>query len=406
MSMRCRCVMRDTIGSKDSRRQPVEEYPLAVITPALGVRSETFIHRHMTGLLPGRTAIVAARTAFPVQDTNVQSSVLVFDKSKRSFNWMFHSFCYLLGLEKFSPIQALLARYLRRRGVEVILSEYLDKSLRWLDLARAMGIRFYAHAHGYDVSQSLLDPFMRRSYLRLEVADGIITVSEYSKRKLVELGLTADKIHVIPCGVEVPELLPDHNHRRDEIRCLAAGRMVAKKAPGLLIEAFRQALRMNSRLRLDYIGDGELFNEAGALVRQHGLEDKITLHGNRAHDVVLGLMSTADIFLQHSRTDPATGDEEGLPVAILEAMAQGLPVVATRHAGIPEAVIDGATGYLVNSGDVAGMATAIARLANQPELRMRLGEAGWRRASLHFSWQRERLALLELLNLSRYAGLE
>jgi glycosyltransferase involved in cell wall biosynthesis len=85
-------------------------------------------------------------------------------------------------------------------------------------------------------------------------------------------------------------------------------------------------------------------------------------------------------------------------------MANGLPVVSTQHAGIPEAVLNGVTGYLVEEGDVDGMARAIAELVGQPELSRRLGHAGWQRAKQYFSWQRERTQLLALLGLSDMSG--
>ena len=83
-------------------------------------------------------------------------------------------------------------------------------------------------------------------------------------------------------------------------------------------------------------------------------------------------MNGADVFVQHSITDSHTGDQEGLPVAVLEAMASGLPVVATRHAGIPEAVVEGETGYLVEEGDIGAMAGHIARLAEDHTLRSKM----------------------------------
>jgi glycosyltransferase involved in cell wall biosynthesis len=111
------------------------------------------------------------------------------------------------------------------------------------------------------------------------------------------------------------------------------------------------------------------------------------------------LLSEADIFLQHSMTDPQTGDEEGLPVAILEAMAHGLPVVSTRHAGIPEAILDGVTGYLVNEGESALMAECLVTLARDVDLRQRMGEQGWLRAKELFSWKAERAGLLKIMKL-------
>ena len=87
-------------------------------------------------------------------------------------------------------------------------------------------------------------------------------------------------------------------------------------------------------------------------------------------------------------------------MAILEAMAEGLPVISTRHAGIPEAVLDGETGCLVEEGDSIGMAERIIHLVRNPGLRFRLGRTGWQRAKVHFSWEKERSQLLKVLGLN------
>src|SRR5262249_1315641 len=108
----------------------------------------------------------------------------------------------------------------------------------------------------------------------------------------------------------------------------------------------------------------------------------------------------SDLFLQHAMTDPFTGDQEGLPVAILEAMASGLPVVSTDHAGIPEAVVDGTSGYIVSEGDTRAMAERILALAGDPDLRARMGLAGWQRVRDFYSWEKERRDLLDIFGLS------
>jgi glycosyltransferase involved in cell wall biosynthesis len=174
---------------------------------------------------------------------------------------------------------------------------------------------------------------------------------------------------------------------------------VPKKAPLVLLESFRQARAAAPQLRLDLIGDGELFAAAQQFVREHGLAGVVTLHGAQPNDRVRELMGQADLFLQHSMTDAVSGDAEGLPVAILEAMAHALPVVSTRHEGIPEAVQDGQTGLLVAESDSAAMAHAITGLARDRALRRRMGQAGWARCVELFSWQRERDELLALMGL-------
>ena len=88
----------------------------------------------------------------------------------------------------------------------------------------------------------------------------------------------------------------------------------------------------------------------------------------------LEMMQQADIFMHHAVVDPVTGDEEGLPVAILEAMQHRLPVISTQHAGIPDAVVNAVTGYLVEEGDTLGMSERICELANDRNLRERFGD--------------------------------
>jgi glycosyltransferase involved in cell wall biosynthesis len=206
------------------------------------------------------------------------------------------------------------------------------------------------------------------------------------------------KIHVVPYGIDVPPE-PLTRTRREEIRCIAVGRMVSKKSPILTLHAFQQALQKVPGMRLDYIGAGALFPAAHEFVQAFDLGSHVTLHGEQANEVVLKALRDADIFLQHSRTDPLTGDEEGLGVSILEAMAQGLPVLATRHDGIPESVQDGVTGFLVDEGNSKGMSERLVELARSPELRQRMGLAGWERVKERFTWDQERSDLLRLLKL-------
>jgi colanic acid/amylovoran biosynthesis glycosyltransferase len=374
-------------------------YPFAVICPELGILSETFIKRHITDLLPGKTTVITRRK--DLDNRGIQFPYLLLGKSKRSLNCFYHGILYLLRLNKFSPVQIKVETFLKKQHVQIVLSEYLDASLKWLEVVKKSGIRFFTHAHGYDISSCLLDPIIRKKYLLLENADGIITMSKYSRKKLLEIGLSGKNIHIIPYGISVRDI-PITRQSRDIIRCLAVGRMVAKKAPLLTLKAFQLAASHNSRLRLDYIGDGELFNQASQFIHDQSLDNIVTLHGEQTNLMVQEFMKKADIFLQHSLTDPLTGDEEGLPVAILEAMGNCLPVISTYHAGIPEAVIDGTCGYLVNEGDISKMADRIIKLSSDISVRNKMGLAAWDRAIKHFSWEKEKTRLLELMDLKKY----
>jgi glycosyltransferase involved in cell wall biosynthesis len=373
--------------------------PLAIISPDIGMRSESFIRRHMCDLVPGGTAVVARAShtnGVPV-DWTVPGPVLDLSTIVGGrLRWQAaHGLARQFGVKL---DKVMLGRFLREHQVRVVLGEYLDFSLQWFETIRDLGLTFFAHGHGHDVSGRLQDPAWRSGYLRYHEAGGIITINRPSQEELLRLGLEPSKIHLIPYGVEVPAAPPDRQERA-EILCVAVGRMVAHKSPILLLDAFRRAAERCPRLRLEYLGSGPLLPAARDFVRAFQLEGQVSLPGGRPNVAVLQAMQRADIFLQHSITDAETGDQEGVPVAILEAMANALPVVSTRHAGIPEAVVDGATGLLAEPGDSAGMAEHIRTLAGRRSLRLRMGRAGWEHARDHFTWEREKAALLEVLGL-------
>jgi colanic acid/amylovoran biosynthesis glycosyltransferase len=378
---------------------------LAVFAPIVGVRSETFIRRHMQDLLPGGTVVVADGDDGPLGghwSAGCPAMLLDQPPPRGAFRRVVEGIGRRAGWKRMDNDERVEG-FLRDHRVRVVMGEYLSWSLRWLRIVQSAGARFFGHAHGCDVSIDLRDPACRKEYLRYNQADGVITMSEFSKARLVAIGLDPEKIHVIPYGVDVAPQTKRPSSG-SVVRCLAVGRMVGKKAPILTLDAFRRAALEYPTLRLDYIGEGELLPAAQQFVRAFRLEDRVTLHGGQSSEAVHRLMNEADIFVQHSVTDPDSGDEEGLPVAILEAMAQGLSVVATRHSGIPECVTDGESGFLVDEGDSVEMGARLAELAGDPQLRSRMGEIGWRRAQRSFTWERERSELLRVLGLDAAGG--
>ncbi len=362
-------------------------YPLAIFTPRIGAYSETFIHKHIERLLPGQT-VVLSHAIRKVKFWKTSCPILIFNEL--SLPWFGKR-------RKAVALSQAIRQFLIFHSVEVMMGEFLDVSLPIFEIVRDLGIPFYVHSHGYDMSERLEDPMWRKAYLAYNGAAGIITVSEFSRNRLIDIGLEPGLIKVVPYGIDVSD---SYCERTSEIvHCLAVGRMVPKKAPLITIRAFEKASRECPNLHLDFIGDGILFSAVEDYVEKNQLSDKITLHGSHPNDFVLDMMKRAQMFLQHSVTDPQTGNEEGLPVAILEAMANGLPVVTSKHAGIPEAVVSGVNGYLVNEGDENSMAHCIIDLYNDSAMREKLGRNSWLRAKENFSWEAERRQLIEIMNL-------
>lgn len=383
------------------KRGPAPRYcPLAIVTPEAGVPWQTFIRRHIVDLMPNATAVLSG-SVHASYDRQANAHIPFFkfkqaplrplprgtEPGTRRFGWPW-------ARESKSAVK----RFLRRHGVRVMIGEHLDFSLEWLEVARELGIRFFAHGHGYDLSARLRDPIWCAAYRAYNDAAGVVTISRFTRDRLIALGLKASKVHVVPYGVEVPDG-PAPRPERQSVRCLAVGRMIGKKAPLLVLDAFRKAVHVHKNLRLDFVGMGPLLLLAENFVRESGLETSVTLHGHKPNADVLQMMRESDVFVQHSITNSANGDEEGLPVAILEAMAWALPVVSTRHAGIPEAVQEGVSGYLVDEGDTSRLAERILELARDADMRRSMGQAGWALAKRSFSWELERARLREILGV-------
>lgn len=387
-------------SSNDRRR-------LCVLLRAVGGRSETFIRRHALDLSPGDTGVVSRYGQHTEADWKPKGPHLVLQptrlnvlaklaraKAQNLFRGLPLTYWRLQDDQEQS-----LHRFFDEHSTEVVLGEYMDLWVDFVAPLKERGLRFFVHAHGYDLSERLQDDRWARLYLRYNEADGVIVPSEVMRRRLLDIGLREDGIHVIPYGVDIPDRSAQGSEE-DAVRCVAVGRMVPKKAPLELLEAFVLAHRRDPRLTLDYVGDGELMDSATSFVEAHSAQGVITLHGSRPHGEVLELLFASDMYLQHSVRGP-DGDEEGLPVAILEAMSAGLPIVSTRHAAIPEQVRHQIDGLLVDEHDVGGMADAIVDLARSPERRRGMREASRRRATERFSWERERRDLRVLLGLKK-----
>ena len=256
---------------------------LAIFTPSIGIRSETFIFRHITDLLPGRCVVVANSASNTAGSPNVPRLVLDQLPPERLRNMMGRLIFQKLGWPVGDYERTLVRDFLVGQGVTVAMGEYLNAFLPWLSLCKRLGIRTFPHAHGYDVSALLRNADWQRQYMQYREADGVITVNHVQRKRLIALGLEADRIHVVPCGVSVPERSNRLIEAGGKVRCLAVGRMVAKKAPILCLDAFRRAVELLPNIHLDYIGEGPLLSPARHFVKALNLDDKVTLHGGLDH---------------------------------------------------------------------------------------------------------------------------
>lgn len=281
-------------------------------------------------------------------------------------------------------VTSLYLRAFQRARCQAVLVEFGHVGVQAMDACRRLELPMIVHFHGFDAhSRSILDQYAPRYGQLFDQAAALIAVSRPMQEALVALGAPADKTHYIPNGVD-PERFGGSAPDRATPTFLAVGRFVEKKAPQLTIAAFASVWRRHPETRLRMIGEGRLLGACRDLAQGLGVGEAVAFLGTQPHDVVASEMREARAFVQHSLV-ASDGNSEGMPCSILEACASGLPVVSTRHAGIPEVVIDGETGFLVAERDVESMADKMERLVVDPTLASKLGRAGRQRVEEHFS---------------------
>lgn len=368
--------------------------PLCVMLPEIGVASETFLRWEVEQLLPGGTVVIADP---PPAGLSIVGTT----------TWRLGGQPALV----FDPIpgdpapclqrQREVANFLETHHVEVVLLEYLDFADRWFDLLRTPQLRVWLRGHGVDIFARLRDPYWIARFRRFSAADGVIVPSHAAARQLESIGIDSGKIHVVAHAVDVPSRPRRH---RSAAVCISVGRLVPKKAPLLTLEAFRLAHQRHPGITLDMIGDGPLVAAAHRFVEEHSLSEFVRMHGQLDHAETLRLIRHSDLLLHHAMTSPEDGDSEGQPLVILEAMAAGLAVISTQHAGIPEVITDGDNGRLVDEGDVEAMSRQIIELSARPTERARLGSSARRALTASHTPQHVRQCLLRLLGLSPQHG--
>jgi glycosyltransferase involved in cell wall biosynthesis len=265
-----------------------------------------------------------------------------------------------------------------------VIAEYGTTGVLTMDACRELDLPLIVHFHGFDASvRAVLDEHRETYPLMFHQAAAIIAVSRAMERKLISLGAPPERVHYNPYGINCDDFCGAEPSNAPPV-FLAVGRFVEKKAPQLTLKAFSKAHRSVPHARLRMIGDGPLLDECRSLAGELKIEDAVTFLGAQSPAVVREEMRSARCFVQHSM-EAENGDCEGTPVGILEAGASGLPVVSTRHAGIPDVVVENETGFLVDEGDVDEMAEHMLRLAQEPQLAGDLGRAATQRIENHFS---------------------
>lgn len=232
--------------------------------------------------------------------------------------------------------------------------------------------------HGADAGVDMRKPRYRQAMQEVfRLAGRLLCRSESLAEDIIALGADEKKVALQRTGIPLEEwpfrerAVPEGGAWRIVQSC----RFIEKKGLDLTLDAFASVAPVFPRARLELVGDGPLMPALRAQTARLGIADRVDFPGFLNPGAARKRLHAAQVFLHPSRTT-ADGNREGVPNAMLEAMASGLPVIATHHGGIPEAVTDGESGLLVAENDAAALAAALRRLLEDTALRGRLAAGG------------------------------
>jgi glycosyltransferase involved in cell wall biosynthesis len=370
---------------------------LCIVSPRKDAYSQTFVRAHIENL-PAR---VKALYTGDYQNFSDEGGPLVQPALSRRLTRAILRRSLKLEASYFE--RRALKRFLLDNKVNAVMAEFGPTATAVMNVCAEIDLPLIAHFHGFDAYRRATLESFGKSYGELfRKAAAIVAVSRDMKRQLLNLGAPEEKLHCNSCGVDV-SMFDGADPLHSAPTFIAVGRFVDKKAPHLTLLAFKKVVESFPEARLVLIGDGPLLEACHQMTKALGLAGTVDLPGPRAHSEIVLAMRRARAFVQHSiRT--RDGDSEGTPVAVLEAGASGLPVVATRHAGIQDAVIDGETGLLVEEGDVDGMAERMLRLASDAALAARLGKSAREKICSEYSMEKSITALWRIIEASMQKG--
>ena len=272
---------------------------------------------------------------------------------------------------------------LNDQQVKILHLHYLVDARFFIQVMKKSNLPSIISVYGYDVASFPKSIWgIGKKYITpiFKEADCFLAMSDDMKKDLLAIGCPESKIIVHYHGINVSRF--KYYDRKFEnsktLKILFCGQLIYKKAPILLLEALEIILKRNLTdvpFELNFVGDGPLRQEIENRIKRHGLQNKVKLLGHIPHEskLLIDEYRKADIFVLPSMV--IRNNKEGIPGTLIEAMASGLPIISSIHAGIPEIVTSGKNGLLIKEGDLEDLASKLSYLINSNNVRQKLGMA-------------------------------
>lgn len=298
-------------------------------------------------------------------------------------------YCFVMGV--------YLSQIVRKNKIDYLHTHFAESAgLITMIVSKLVKIDYSITMHAYDIFRN------QNKKLVVRLAKNslfTVTISDYNKRYLVSLDSSvADKIRVIHCGVNFDMFKQKQRRQQKTFKIITTAALSEKKGVKDVVSA---CSRLTSHMSFEYdiIGEGPLRNEIEDIINKNNLNGTVNLLGMKTQAEVLSYLQNSDLFILFCKVGK-DGNQDGIPVALMEAMAIGLPVISTHVSGIPELIKDGG-GYLVKENDEDDLVECIKKSYKlSPLERESVGEKGQRIVYNEFNLKTEVAKLAKLFEIS------
>lgn len=286
----------------------------------------------------------------------------VFNVLKKTYNPFF-----------FSAYARKFRKIAKDNDVRLIHAHFGPNGAGFTRFKKYLGVPMITSFYGYDIKMAVMEnPHLYDELFK--TGEGFLVEGNNAKKELVRNGCAEEKIIINHLGINPKDFPYKKRENREKVRILMVARFEEKKGTPYLIKAFDKVHRERPKAELMITGDGSMRREIENLIKELGIP--VILTGIKPMDEVKKEIYEADIFAHPSITASNGDTEGGAPTILLNAQASGIPVISTMHADIPEEVINGKSGILVEEKDVEGLAEALLELIDNPKKRESFGKFG------------------------------
>ncbi|MBM6382792.1 MAG: glycosyltransferase family 4 protein [Paenibacillus sp.] len=364
------------------------------------------IHDYAYGLIsqiPSEEVTVLTNKIKDTVESNQFDRKADFEIIRKRIYW--NSNKVLLILSQVILILQLIILKWRRKTSEIHFVNVFPVGVAGPFMKAFFGVKYFPYVHGLDVMGMVNSRLFPLLMIILKRSDKVIANSQYTKSKLIELGIHEHQIVVIPPGLNVSKLsgadesIEDVRDKYDlhgKKVMITVSRLVERKGHDVTLKAIRQVMKHIPNLKYLICGDGPYRGELERLVIKYGLDSLVVFTGGITDQELHQLYECSDIFIMPSRDIKEKGDVEGFGIVFLEANYYRLPVIAGNSGGIPDAVKDQVTGYLVDPMDDIEIANRIEELVLNEKLAEEMGNNGHDWVINHCLWSHRSQLLKKL----------